>query len=126
MTHLNEGLYAHHRGRGNTKATMDLLVEAIKKLSEDVQLIKKQLVGTVPVTPPVTQPDVARRVMPAAKITSEEVISLLKTKVEEVVSEVETVSEEVEAELKALVEGTFAENDVVIKPPTTTSKKKTK
>lgn len=132
MTHLNEGLYAHHRGRGNTRATMDLLVEAIRKLSDDVQAIKKSLGVSTPVAPAPKMP------VAAAKITSEEVISVLKTKVEDVVAEVEKVSEEVdsdlvskveevEAELKALIEGTMSEIDDVVKPTTApTTKKKTK
>jgi hypothetical protein len=123
MTHLNEELFAHHNGRGNTKATLGLLVEAIRKLSADVALIKSKLDGNAPVVK-----------QPTAKISPAEVVKALETKVAEVEADVKVdvqdlVKElgEVEDDVKSLVQNAFNEIDASkVVTPAPTAKKKTK
>jgi hypothetical protein len=131
MTHLDEHLFAHHNGRGNTKSALNLLVEAVRKLSTDVELIKGKL--------NVTSDVVAAK--PTAKISPDEVVNALKTKVDDVVAEVgeevkavvaevEALVKDVETDIETEVDGVTATTEVpsVSTSPETapTAKKKTK
>jgi len=126
MTHFNEETFNHHDGRGNLKASLAVIVEAIKKLSKDVEALKAGAPAS----------------KPTAKISTEEVVNALKTKVsdvvEEVVEETKVVVADVVAEVKALgeqvdalvteVENLVEEDVPVTSDPTekTAPKKKTK
>lgn len=94
MTHFNEGMFAHHNGRGNVKAAMNQIVEAIKKMSADIEAIKQKVGVATPV---------ATNAKTNLKISPSEVVTALKTEFDDIIAEVEAEVNAVITEVESVV-----------------------